>query len=272
MSEQTPHPRAESFDDLVHTIWRLRQPDGCPWDREQTHASIRRNMIEEAYEAAEAIDEGDDAHLMEELGDVLMQVLLHAQIAADEGSFDIDDVSRELNRKLIRRHPHVFGELRADDPDAVLGIWESVKDAEREEGEGPRKGLLDSVPRALPALAQCQKISKRVARVGFEWGSAEDVWDQVARERAELDAEEPGTEAWAEEFGDLLFSLVNVARWADVDAEGALEAANAKFRRRWTIVERLLAEEGLGPEEAGTAHLNELWDRAKPIERADRAG
>ena len=270
------HP---AFDRLVRTIWRLRQSDGCPWDGEQTHESIRRNMIEEAYEAAEAIDEGDAAHLAEELGDVLMQVLLHAQIACDEGEFDIDDVALALNEKLVRRHPHVFGEMEADDPSAVLDIWETVKARERAEGAGGAQavdgeaaieGLLDSVPRSLPALIQCQKLSARAARVGFEWPSVEGVWEQVAQERAELDAEDPGSGAWAEEFGDLLFSLVNVARWEGVDAEAALEAANAKFRRRWAAVEARLAEEGTCAEEAGTAHLNELWVRAKLEERGAR--
>ncbi len=262
------HP---SFDQLVRIIWRLRQPDGCPWDQAQTHVSIRRNMIEEAYEAADAIDEGNDAHLVEELGDVLMQVLLHAQMGADAGSFTIDDVVDGLNEKLVRRHPHVFGEVDAHTAGEALASWEAVKDQEREaanagEGEVSKQGLLDSVPHSFPALMQCQKISKRAARVGFEWPSVEAVWEKVAEEKAELDAEEPGSEAWADEFGDLLFSLVNVARWEGVDAENALERANAKFRRRWARVEAKLAEEGLEPSDVSTARLNEIWDSVKDHE------
>ena len=189
----------DDFERLARTIWRLRQQDGCPWDREQTHESIRKNMIEEAYETAEAIDEGNSAHLCEELGDVLMQVLLHAQIADDAGEFTLADVCRGLNEKLVRRHPHVFNDkTQADSADEVLDIWENVKSDEREkasEQEGKPVGLLDSVPHALPALMQCQKISKRAARVGFEWETVGDVWDKVEEEHQEFLAEEPGTPA-----------------------------------------------------------------------------
>ncbi len=262
------HP---GFDRLVRIIWRLRQPDGCPWDRAQTHASIRKNMIEEAYEAADAIDEESDTHLAEELGDVLMQVLLHAQMGADEGSFTIDDVIGGLNEKLLRRHPHVFGEGAARTEREALASWEAVKDLEREaasaaEPEAKKPGLLDSVPHSFPSLMQCQKISKRAARAGFDWPSVAAVWEKVAEEKAELDAEEPGSEAWADEFGDLLFSLVNVARWEGVDAEGALERANAKFRRRWASLEAKLVEEGLELADVSTARLNEIWDSVKDHE------
>lgn len=273
------HPE---FDRLVRTIWRLRQPDGCPWDRVQTHHSITRNMIEEAYEAVECIEANDDMHLREELGDVLEQVLLHAQIAADggvpggtEGVFDIDDVCRELNEKLVRRHPHVFGDPAAvgavDSAGQVLDIWDSVKAVERETKaeEGNTQGLLDSVPISLPALAQCQKISKRAAHVGFEWGSVDAIWEKVAEEKAEFEAETPGTEAAALEFGDILFALVNVARREGIDAEEALAASNRKFRRRWACVERLADQlDGAAIEELETDRLNELWEIAKNNERA----
>ena len=252
------HPE---FDRLVRTIWRLRQPDGCPWDKVQTHDSIARNMIEEAYETLDAIEQGSDRHLCEELGDVMMQILLHAQIADDEGAYDIDAVCRGLNEKLVRRHPHVFGELGADNPDEVLDIWESVKAGEREaEGaqEEARPGLLDSVPRSLPALMQCQKISKRAARAGFEWDTVEDVWDKVEEERREFLAEERGTAAAEMEFGDLLFALVNVARHEGIDAEAALRASNDKFRRRWAAMEARANLDGLSTEE-----LNRLWDEVK---------
>ena len=263
----TAHPE---FDRLVRTMWRLRQPDGCPWDREQTHRSITKNMVEEAYEAVEAIEADDRAHLVEELGDVLEQVVLHAQIAADEGSFTIDDVVRELNEKLVRRHPHVFGEpAPAGDGAELQDIWDEAKAAERaasgEKDEKPQ-GLLDSVPRSLPALMQCQKISKRAAKAGFEWPDVAGVWDKVAEERAEFEREAPGSPERAAEFGDLLFSLVNVARWEGIDAEEVLAGANRKFRARWARMEALAGQEGLDLEQVGTDALNELWDRAKAEE------
>lgn len=261
------HPE---FDRLVRTMWRLRQPDGCPWDREQTHRSITRNMVEEAYEAVDAIEADDAAHLVEELGDVLEQVVLHAQIAADEGTFTIDDVIHGLNEKLVRRHPHVFGEhAAAGDGGEVQDIWDEVKAAERAAAgeKDAEPGLLDSVPRSLPALMQAQKISKRAAKAGFEWETVADVWDKVAEERVEFEREAPGSDARALEFGDLLFALVNVARREGIDAEEALAASNRKFRARWSRMEELARAEGAAPDELGTARLNELWDRAKAEEK-----
>lgn len=261
------HPE---FERLVRTIWRLRQPDGCPWDKVQTHDSIARNMIEEAYEAVDAIVAHDDTHLREELGDVLMQVLLHAQIAADEGAFDIDDVCRELNQKLVRRHPHVFGNTQAHATSAgeVLDIWDEVKRSEREaQGEqtGEEPGLLDSVPSSLPALMQAQKISKRAAKAGFDWDTSADVWDKVHEEVDEFSREETGTHAAAEEFGDVLFSLVNVARKEHIDAEEALSFANHKFRQRWKAMERIARDEGIELEQCTAEQYDELWNRAKSI-------
>ena len=260
------HPE---WDRLVRTIWRLRQPDGCPWDKEQTHESITRDLIGEAYEAVECIHDGDVDHLREELGDVLEQVLLHSQIAADGDEFDIDDVCRELNEKLVRRHPHVFGDAAAmgavDSSGQVLDIWDDVKKTEREEGVRPA-GLLDSVPISLPALMQCQKISKRAAKAGFEWASVDDVWGQVASERREFEAEERGSEAAAEEFGDILFALVNVARWEGIDAEEALAASNRKFRRRWSAMESMAHDEGTELDQLSTERMNELWNEVKSQE------
>lgn len=261
------HPE---FDRLVRTMWRLRQPDGCPWDREQTHRSITKNMVEEAYEAVEAIEANDRAHLIEELGDVLEQVVLHAQIAADEGAFTIDDVVHGLNEKLVRRHPHVFGEhAAAGDGGEVQDIWDEVKAAERAaSGEEERpQGLLDSVPRSLPALMQAQKISKRAAKAGFEWDTVADIWDKVAEERAEMEREELGSDARALEFGDLLFALVNVARREGIDAEEALAASNRKFRERWSRMEGLAQSEGVELDGIGAPALNCLWDRAKAEEK-----
>ncbi len=284
------HPE---MDRLIRTIWRLRQADGCPWDREQTHHSITKNMVEEAYEAVDAIEANDTAHICEEMGDVLEQVLLHSQIAADAGEFDIDDVAHGLNEKLVRRHPHVFGELAARaegeagtdtaapadpaapaaDPDAaeVLDIWDDVKRLEREargEFDNGEPGLLDSIPKGLPALMQAQKISKRAAKAGFEWGSLADVWDKVAEERAEFEREAPGTPQAALEFGDLLFALVNVARWQGIDAEEALAAANRKFRARWAVVEAAAREQGKDVADLTCAEQNDLWSRAKAKEKS----
>ena len=282
------HPE---FDRLVRTIWRLRQEDGCPWDKEQTHQSISKNMIEEAYEAVEAIAEGSSEHLEEELGDVLEQVLLHSQIEADSGvaggdsaggardratgtadtrdraaGFDIDDVCRALNQKLVRRHPHVFGPEAgsASSAAAVLDVWESVKAEERASAEDTvhTEGLLDSVPQSLPALMQAQKISKRAAKMGFEWASVADVWDKVAEERAEFDAEAPGTQQKTDEFGDILFALINVARWEGVDAEEALMSACRKFRSRWSYMEKAAAERGFSLDEKPELQ-EDLWQEAK---------
>ena len=260
----------EEMQSLVETIWRLRQPDGCPWDRKQTHESIGKNMIEEAYEALDCIEAGDEAHLREELGDVLMQVVLHAQIAADAGAFTMADVARDINDKLIRRHPHVFGECSADSADEVLAIWDSVKLAEKgakdadaaEAGERP-EGLLEGVPRSLPALMEAQKVSRKAASAGFEWETVADVWDKVAEERAEFEAEAPGTAERELEFGDLLFALVNVARKEGIDAESALRASTAKFRERWAAMENAAHEGGVSLESLTTEQFNSLWDEVK---------
>ena len=267
------HPE---FDRLVRTIWRLRQEDGCPWDKEQTHQSISKNMIEEAYEAVEAIAEGSPEHLEEELGDVLEQVVLHSQIESDSGAdgdahdraagFDIDDVCRALNQKLVRRHPHVFGPEAgsASSAAAVLDVWESVKAEERASAEDTvhTEGLLDSVPQSLPALMQAQKISKRAAKMGFEWASVADVWDKVAEERAEFDAEASGTQQKTDEFGDILFALINVARWEGVDAEEALMSACRKFRARWSYMEKAAAKRGFSLDEKPELQ-EDLWQEAK---------
>lgn len=277
------HPE---FDRLVRTIWRLRQEDGCPWDKEQTHQSISKNMIEEAYEAVEAIAEGSSEHLEEELGDVLEQVLLHSQIEADSGAdgaddcaagaddmtgdrkagFDIDDVCRALNQKLVRRHPHVFGPEAGSTSSAaaVLDVWESVKAEERASAEDTvhTEGLLDSVPQSLPALMQAQKISKRAAKMGFEWASVDDVWDKVAEERAEFDAEASGTQQKTDEFGDILFALINVARWEGVDAEEALMSTCRKFRARWSYMEKAAANRGFSLDEKPELQ-EDLWQEAK---------
>lgn len=265
------HP---DFDALVRTVWRLRQPDGCPWDREQTHQSIAKNMIEEAFEAVDAIEGSQTRHMEEELGDVLMQVVLHAQIASDEGAFDIDDVCRGINEKLVRRHPHVFGDAHANDADEVLGIWDQVKLGEhRKAGEEAsqagerREGLLDGVPVQLPALMQAQKISRKAAAAGFEWRTTDDVWAQVYSEIDEFRAEPSGSLEAELEFGDILFALINVARREHIDAESALRATCAKFRRRWASMEEAAWASGRDIADVSNDEQEALWAAAKLKER-----
>lgn len=266
------------FQHLVDTIWRLRQPDGCPWDRKQTHQSIGKNMIEEAYEALDCIEADDSDHLREELGDVLMQVVLHAQIAADAGEFTMADVAHDIDAKLIRRHPHVFGAADADTAEDVLKIWDKVKLEEKaakdkkvtaaDAGDAAPEGLLDGVPTHLPALMQAQKVSRKAAAVGFEWDTVADVWDKFAEERAEFNAEAPSTPEREMEFGDMLFALVNVARKEGIDAESALRASTAKFRHRWASMEAAARAEGADLGALSTADLNALWEHAKESERS----
>lgn len=271
----------EEFDEFVDTIAALRAPGGCPWDREQTHESIAKNMIEEAYEAVDAIEAGDTVHLREELGDVLLQVVLQSQIAADAGEFTIDDVCRDVNEKMIRRHPHVFGSAKAQSAGDVLELWDSVKLAEKDAVDGgkDREGLLDGIPTGFPALMQAQKISRKAVSVGFEWDTLEDVWGKVDEEIAELRdafASAPKTDkgkvtegAKAEvelEFGDVLFTLVNVARKMGVDAESALRASSAKFRRRWAFIEGAAWAQNRKVEELSMDEMQALWDEAKERE------
>lgn len=261
------HP---DFDAFVETIAVLRAPGGCPWDREQTHRSIARNMLEEAYEAVDAIEADDVVHLREELGDVLLQVVLQSQIAADAGEFTIDDVCADINAKMIRRHPHVFGEEAAATAEDVNAIWAAVKRAEQETGaadaEGKREGLLDGVPTGFPALMQAQKISKKAVAAGFEWECVEDVWAKVAEEIEEFKTAETPEERELE-FGDILFALVNVARWEGVDAESALRAMCNKFRRRWAFMEGAAWAMGKELDELTQPEQEELWQQAKRSER-----
>jgi tetrapyrrole methylase family protein/MazG family protein len=209
------------FKTLVAIIARLRAPDGCPWDKEQTHQTLRANLLAECYETLEALDEGDPARLSEELGDLLLQIVLHAQIAKDNDEFEIGDVIESIATKIIRRHPHVFGKAKVRDAEEVMHNWEDLKKGEREEGTS----MLAGVPKEMPALAYALEISRRAVRVGFEWENIEGVIDKLAEEIKEIkDAE--SLEEKEREYGDLLFTLVNVARWEGIDAEAALRAAN----------------------------------------------
>ncbi len=251
------------FGEFVSTIARLRAPGGCPWDQKQTHESISRNMIEEAYEAVDAIEQKDSAHLCEELGDVLLQVVLQSQIAADAGEFNIVDVCRVVNEKMIRRHPHVFGEdVSAQSAEEVLDIWDKVKLSEKEYSP---EGLLDGVPRSFPALLQAYKISRKAVAVGFDWDTVDDVWAKVHEECEELkEAAETGDKTAMElELGDVLFSLVNVGRKYGIDAETSLRATCNKFRQRWSFMEGAAWAQGRSIEDLSMEELQELWDLAK---------
>lgn len=260
----------DEFAAFVDTIAALRAPGGCPWDREQTHESIARNIIEEAYEAVDAIEQHDAAHLREELGDVLLQVVLQSQIAADAGEFTVADVCHDVNEKMIRRHPHVFGEEAAASADEVLSIWDNVKLAEKSASDAQEeapKGLLDAVPVSFPALLQAYKISRKAVAVGFEWETVEEVWAKVEEEIAEFkQACQNGTAEEKElEFGDVLFSLVNVARKEGIDAETALRASCRKFRERWAFMEGAAWGQGLRIEELSMEEMQQLWDQAKML-------
>lgn len=260
----------ETFAAFVDTIAALRAPNGCPWDREQTHESIARNMIEEAYEAVDAIEQHDATHLCEELGDVLLQVVLQSQIAADAGEFTVADVCRDVNAKMIRRHPHVFSEAAAGSAEDVLSIWDNVKLAEKSAADAQTEepeGLLDSVPASFPALLQAYKISRKAVAAGFEWDTVEDVWAKVEEEIAEFKQACRSDDAQAKEleFGDVLFSLVNVARKEDIDAETALRATCRKFRERWAFMEGAAWGQGKRIEELDMDEMQQLWDQAKML-------
>jgi MazG family protein len=247
---------------------RLRALDGCPWDREQTHESLRSHLLEEAYEVYDALADGATPALAGELGDLWLQVVLHAQLAAEAGIFDLTDVQAAIASKIVRRHPHVFGDAEARTATDVNRQWERIKQAERaaeasagEEVTAP-KSALEGISRSLPALAASQEMQERAAHLGYDWPSIDGILAKVDEELAEL-AEAPSAAARAEEVGDLLMVLVNLARHHGVDAEAALRGANGKFRRRFGIVERLAAAQGVALRDLSFAELDELWDQAK---------
>ena len=257
----------ESYDlrDFVALVSYLRSPNGCPWDQVQTHESIRRNFLEETYEACEAIDAGDLVHMREELGDVLMQVLFHTDIEREAGHFDIDDVADAACKKLVYRHPHVF---RRDDPDTP--DWDTMK--QRERAQTTTAEAMDSVARSLPALWRCDKIQAKAAKTGFEWPDMAAALDKVAEETQELrEAAVSGdAEAVAEELGDLLFAVVKVARFAGVDPEQAAHAACEKFIRRFSAMETAAANDGTALEQCTLAQMLSLWQQAKQTVSAEQ--
>lgn len=248
----------KNLEKLIEIIEVLRSPNGCPWDREQTHKTLRPNMLEEAYEAVDAMDSGDLKHLREELGDVLLQVVLHAQIAKDEGAFDIEDVAQTLNEKLIHRHPHVFGNAHVDNAGEVLDNWDKLKQEEKKH----RKSAMDGVSKSQSALMSAQKISKKAVKTGFEWESEEDLYKCIFSEFEEFKeaCKEGDAEHKEEEFGDILFAVVNLARWNKIDAEQALLKSNKKFMTRFRKMEEL----AIKPlNDYSPSEFEELWQKAK---------
>ncbi len=249
----------DPFRELVAVIARLRGPDGCPWDREQTFVSLRPYLLEETYEILEALDDEDFARLKEELGDLLMHIVFQAQIAREEGLFDIDDVLRTINEKLIRRHPHVFGDVEVEGTREVLENWEKIK-----LGEG-EKTLLGGVPRSLPALLRAFRVQEKASGVGFDWKRDRDVIAKITEEIKELRAAKRSQdkEKIADEFGDLLFSIVNLSRFWGVSPEEALRRTTEKFIRRFAYIEAELNKRGSDPGSASLEEMDDLWEEAK---------
>ena len=252
-----------TFDDLVAIVAILRGEGGCPWDAVQTHTTIKKDLIEETYEVIEAINKDDKALLQEELGDLLLQVVFHTQIEIEAGTFNMDDVADGICKKLIIRHPHVFGEVKVDGVDDVLSNWDDIKRLTK--GQKTTTQAMQAVPRELPALMRSTKIQKKAAKAGFDWSDVSGALDKLEEEIAELRAAiADGTEEdAADELGDVLFSAVNVSRFLDVDAEEALTAATDKFFNRFSVVEQLAEKQNVDMKQAPLAELDKLWDEAK---------
>ncbi|MFL0556953.1 bifunctional methyltransferase/pyrophosphohydrolase YabN [Paenibacillus barengoltzii] len=264
--------RNRSFQRLHEIVSILRSPGGCPWDREQTHESIRKNLIEETYEVLETIDDDDPDHMREELGDLLLQIMLHSQMEEETGTFTVYDVIQELNEKLIYRHPHVFGNLSAEDAEAALNNWEAMKAEEKKrKGLQPeRQSVISGVPRDLPALMKAYKLQKKAAKAGFDWEDIDGVWSKLEEEIRELKeavAQKQDPESQELELGDVLFSVVNAARYIGVDPEQALSRTIRKFTERFHYVEERLREQGKTPGDSTLAEMDALWDEAKSKER-----
>jgi len=265
-----PLPEGSAFETFAEIVAHLRAPeDGCPWDKEQTHQSLRTHLLEESYEALAALDAGDVASMREEFGDLLLQIVLHSQIAREAGEFTLTDVVKGIHDKIVRRHPHVFGDLELKDVNGVLQNWERLKEKEREklalsgvEGRKEDKGLLDGVPVILPALNLAQEYQARAARVGFDWPEIEGVLAKIAEEIKEVKQAANETEL-ADEIGDLLFALVNLARWKKVDAESALRGTNMKFKKRFGYVERGAKGQSRSLSDMSLEEMDALWNEAK---------
>jgi tetrapyrrole methylase family protein/MazG family protein len=252
-----------TFQTLMDIVARLRAPGGCPWDREQTHESLKRNLLEESYEVIEAIDQGDPTVLSEELGDLLVQVAFHADISKEAGDFQLEDVLRKINSKLIRRHPHVFADGHAEDAREVERNWEQIKAQERKE-KGESKSPVEGIPVDMPALAYAQLMQDRVGKAGFEWNDVSGVLDKIVEEVAELKAAVTPEEK-VHELGDLLFTMVNLARWSGAHAEDVLRQANQRFGKRYLSMENLAADRGLDFNALPLEQKEELWQEAKRL-------
>ncbi len=252
------------FQSLLDIVERLRAPGGCPWDREQTHASLKRNLLEECYEVLEAIDSNDPQALAEELGDILVQVAFHADIARENGEFSVEEVLAHINDKLVRRHPHVFGGETAADAREVERNWERIKEAERK-SQGGQRSVVDGIPRDLPALTYAQLLQDRAGRSGFEWDDVSGVLDKLVEEVEELRRASNEDER-VHELGDVMFTIVNLSRWMDVHAEDALRQANARFRSRYLSMEELAARRGLEFDSLPLVQKEALWQEAKQLE------
>ncbi|MGI6251024.1 MAG: nucleoside triphosphate pyrophosphohydrolase [Anaerolineaceae bacterium] len=261
-----------SFEDFQEVIARLRAPDGCPWDREQTHLSLRPYLLEEAYEVLESLDQENMPHLQEELGDLLLQIVLHTQIAMEDLDFNMTDVLHGISQKLIRRHPHVFSEVNVDSVDGVITNWEKIKAAEREQnGETSSKGMLDGIPLVLPALTQADQIQKRAKRVGFDWHEMAPVIAKVREELSELEAAGSDEEKLAE-AGDLLFAVVNMIRWLEIDPELALRETNLRFRKRFGYIEQKARELGKHLQDMSFEEMDSYWEEAKQVFESETRG
>jgi MazG family protein len=284
----TPPNVGPDFQKLVAVMSRLRSPNGCPWDREQTHSTLRPYLIEEAYEVLDALDSSDDAKFAEELGDLLLQVLFHTQIAHEEGRFDISAVIREIHNKMIRRHPHVFGSTKANTSAEVLRNWEQIKQQERAAAQGEsaspaseskapearyipdEPSILDGVPRAIPALLEAFQLTRKAARIGFDWPNLDGIFSKLTEETNELHdvlASKPTNPSRIEsELGDMLFVAVNLARFLNIDPEIALKKTSAKFSRRFRTMERLAREQNTTLPKISRPEMESLWDQSKQLE------
>lgn len=260
-----------NMDDLVAIIKVLRAPGGCPWDREQTHESIKKNFIEETYEVVEAINKQSPDMLREELGDVLLQIVLHTEMESEKSNFTFDDVANDIVQKLVVRHPHVFGEVVANNTAEALNSWDAVK--LKTKGQKNQTESMLSVPRELPALMRAQKIQHKAAKIGFDWDNVGGAVDKLYEEIDELKtAMEQGKRLDIEdEFGDVLFSCVNIARFIDVDSEEALTAASDKFMSRFSLVEQMASEQGIDMKCSSIEELDKLWDKAKKIKNSEKS-
>ena len=277
MTETKPRGLAPSRDvaRLIEFMAALRDPEsGCPWDLQQDFATIAPYTIEEAYEVADAIERGDLDHLKDELGDLLLQVVFHARMAEERGAFDFGGVVEAITSKLLRRHPHVFGDLGRHSPAEVEGLWARIKEEERQaRGGPPRRGVLASVPVALPALTRALKLQEKASTVGFDWNDPRAVLAKIREEADEIEhaLDSRDRDEIASEVGDLLFAVVNLARHAGADPEGALRRTNTKFERRFRFIEDTLAREGRAPAEASLEEMDRLWNEAKASERVAAA-